>query len=51
MTCKLTASSNGIEVDIHHSITKDMQIKIVLTLLKDCNWFSEKIPYDTITIQ
>ena len=55
MTRKLAASSNKIEVDIHHSITKfskkDIQIKNVLMLLKNCNWFSEKIPYDTITVQ
>ena len=55
MTCKLTASSNKIELDNHQSITKisknDMQIKSVLMLLKNCNWFSERIPYDTITVQ
>ena len=28
-----------------------MQIKNVLTLLKNCNWFSDKIPYDTTTVK
>ena len=55
MTHKLAASSNEIEVDIHHSITKlskkAIQMKNVMMLLKNCNWFTAKIPYDTTTVQ
>ena len=44
-------SSNEIEVDIYHSMTKFSKKrytdKNVLMLLRNRNWFSEEIPYDT----